>query len=290
MKKETLDRRNQIANDVMYYIYTHIDTNIDIEELSIQHDVSRFHLQRVFKEIFHMNIYEKIKSIRLSKASNLLLTNKYSTISQIALACGYSSQTAFLKVFKERFLMTPKEWKKGGYKEYSANILSQSKTAMNSKAHYENLEPKIVKMPPIEAYYKRHSGYDKSISKTWQKIYTWTLSHEIKNYEQIGLYHDNPTLTPLKECQYIACIKTDEYTKENSRLPKFKIAGGVYAKFDIQGVYGDVLKFIHWVYHEWLVTSGYETSVKPSYAIYHKNHFLSEDGEFDLSFYVPIAY
>jgi len=55
-------------------------------------------------------------------------------------------------------------------------------------------------------------------------------------------------------------------------------------------VYGDVLKFIHWAYHEWLPASGFESTVKPSYAIYHKNHFLSEDGEFDLSFYVPIRF
>ena len=35
MKKETLQKRTKIANDIMYYIYTHIETNIDIEELSI---------------------------------------------------------------------------------------------------------------------------------------------------------------------------------------------------------------------------------------------------------------
>ena len=34
MKKETLQKRIKIANDIMYYIYTHIETNIDIEELS----------------------------------------------------------------------------------------------------------------------------------------------------------------------------------------------------------------------------------------------------------------
>ena len=39
---------------------------------------------------------ETIKSIRLQKASNLLLTNIHSTISQIANQCGYSSQTSFL--------------------------------------------------------------------------------------------------------------------------------------------------------------------------------------------------
>ena len=36
----------------MYYIYTHIETNIDIEELSIDLGVSKFHMHRIFKEAF----------------------------------------------------------------------------------------------------------------------------------------------------------------------------------------------------------------------------------------------
>ena len=45
MKKETLQKRTKIANDIMYYIYTHIETNIDIEELSIDLEISKVKLQ-----------------------------------------------------------------------------------------------------------------------------------------------------------------------------------------------------------------------------------------------------
>lgn len=51
-----------------------------------------------------------------------------------------------------------------------------------------------------------------------------------------------------------------------------------------------MLKFIHWVYHEWLVNSEYETTTKPSYAVYNKNNFLSEDNRFNMSFYVSIKF
>lgn len=290
MKKETLDKRTKIANDIMFYIYTHIDTDIDIEDLSYDLKISKFYMHRIFKEVFGRNIYESIKSIRLQKASNLLITNKLSNISDIANSCGYSSQTSFIKVFKNRFNMTPKEWRNGGYKVYSSHILEQSPKSMQSNADFSNLEPTIVKMPIMNSYYIRNQGYDISIKKTWQKLYTWALGNEFKNYQQIALYHDNPTITPLKSCQYIACIVTDEPIVANSRLPKFIIAGGVYAKFDLCGVYGDVLKFIHWVYHEWLPSSGFETTTKPSYSVYKKNHFLSDDNSFELSFYVPIRF
>ena len=291
MKKETLQKRTKIANDIMYYVYTHIETNIDIEELSIDLKVSKFHMHRIFKEAFGKNIYESIKSIRLQKASNLLLTNKYSTISNIVNLCGYSSQSSFIKTFKERFEMTPKDWRNGGYKDYSRKILQQSKRAMESKADFSDMTPTIVKMPVFESFYIRNKGYNSNIKETWQKLQTWILTNNVTNYKQIALFHDNPTITPLNDCQYIGCVVVDNPQKVKSdRLPNFKISDGVYAKFDLKGKTGDVLPFIHWVYHEWLPKSEYETTTKPSYAIYEKLDILDESDEFELSFYVSINF
>ena len=291
MKKETLEKRTKIANDIMYYIYTHIETNIDIEELSIDLEISKFHMHRVFKEIFGRNIYESIKSIRLQKASNLLLTNRYSTISSIVNSCGYSSQSSFIKIFKDRFGMSPKEWKNGGYKEYSNEIIKQSKFAMKSKANFDNITPTIVKMKAIESYYIRNRGYNKNIEETWQKLQTWVLTNNIKQYKRAALFHDNPTITPLDECQYIACIIVDDDKNiKSDRIPKFKIAEGVYAQFDLKVKNEDLLPFIQWVYHEWLPRSDYETTTKPSFAIYESVDFIKLDNEYDFSFYVSINY
>ena len=289
MKKDTYEKRAKIANDVMNYIYKFIDTNINIDELSMELNISKFHLHRIFKDEFGKNIYESIKSIRLQKASNLLITNKYSTITNIAQMTGYSSQTSFLRAFKERFGMTPKEWKNGGYKEYSNKIVEKFST--NSQIiDFSKIDPIIVKMPEMKGYYIRHKGYDKSIKKTWQKLQTWIYTNDIKEYKQMALHHDNPIITPLEECQYIAivCLENDEL--QNITLPSLIIPKGIYAKFSLSGKYGDVIKLIQWAYHTWLIQSGYETTTNPSFTVYHKNHFLSDDGLFDLDFYLPIRY
>ena len=289
MKKVTFEKRTKLANDVMNYIYKYIDTNINIDELSCELNISKFHLHRIFKDEFGKNIYESIKSIRLQKAANLLITNKFSTITDISKMTGYSSQTSFLRSFKQRFGMTPKEWKKGGYKEYSNKIVE--KISNNIKEIDFDIEPTIVKMPEIKGYYIRHKGYDKTIKQTWAKLQTWIYTNDIKAYRQMALHHDNPIITPLEECQYIAiAVLENEENLKNLSLPSLVVPKGVYAKFSLSGKYGDVIKLIQWVYHVWLIKSGYETTTNPSYTIYHKNHFLSEDEEFSLDFYLPIQY
>ena len=291
MKKSTYEKRAKIANDVMNYIYKYIDTNINIDELSLELNISKFHLHRIFKEEFGKNIYESIKAIRLEKAANLLITNKYSTITDISKMTGYSSQTSFLRAFKERFLMTPKDWKNGGYKEYSNKIVEKISTN-NERINFSKIEPSIVKMPEIKGYYIRHKGYDRTIKKTWQKLQTWIYTNDIKEYKQMALHHDNPIITPLDECQYIAIVvlENEEEQLKDLSLPTLIVPKGIYAKFSLTGKYGDVIKLIQWVYHTWLIESGYETSPNPSYAIYHKNHFLSDDEKFELDYYLPIRY
>lgn len=290
MKKETLNRHTILTNRIMSYIYKNIDTDINLDWLCEEMEVSKFHMLRIFKEAFGRNIYESIKSIRLQKASNLLITNSYSTITEIGNKCGYSSQSSFIRAFKARFEMTPKAWRNGGYKAYSMKMIANSEhPTLNSKADFTDLVPDIVQMPAMEVYYIRNQGYNRSIKQTWQKLHTWTLCNDIKAYQHIGLYHDNPSITPHESCQYIACIKTD-HDVADGRLPSFEISGGTYARFDLCGVYGDVLKLIQWVYHEWLPQSGYETTTRPPYAMYRKNHFLNDASEFDLSLYVAVYY
>ena len=110
-KKETNLKHSKIANDLMNYINENIQTDINIDYIAYELGISKFHLHKIFKEQMGTNIYETIKSIRLQKASNLLITNKYSTITEVASMCGYSSQTSFIRAFKERFEQTPKIWR-----------------------------------------------------------------------------------------------------------------------------------------------------------------------------------
>ena len=289
MKSTTQAQHAKLANDALYYIYRYIETDINIDELCSHLEVSRFHLQRLFKTQMGVNIYEMIKSIRLQKSASLLITNQGSTITQVANMCGYSSQTSFIRVFKARFAMTPTQWRKGGHKTYAQNIIESSNSASASVATYEALEPSIVKQPNIRAYYIRHKGYSPKVKQIWQKLRAWLYTNEIENYTSIGIYHDNPIVTPLEKCYYIASISVeDDSSLEQTSLPSFVIPKGIYAKFEVEGKYGDILKLIQWAYQEWLPQSGYEATTLPSYTIFKKNHFLSDDERFEVAYYLPV--
>ena len=289
-KKNTRDTHIYIANNAMAYIYQNIETSINIDELALTFGVSKIHLHKIFKEQMGINIYESIKSIRLQKASNLLLTNKYSTITEIMKMCGYSSQSSFIKAFKKRFEQSPTQWRKGGYELYSNKILGNS-LLLNSLPNFDESKVKIVKVASRPVYYLRQKGYiTQEAKQKWQQLQAWAITNDLKDYEQIGIYHDNPAITPHKECFYIAAISCEEQSKlENTKLPKNIFPGGLCAAFDIYGNEGEMGWFIKWAYHDWLPRSGFETTTASSFVIMRKNHFL-DGNDIDATFYLPIKY
>lgn len=285
-KRNTRDTHINVANKVISYIYKNIDSDINIDELAISFHMSKIHLHKIFKEQMNRNIYECIKAIRLQKASNLLLTNKYATITEIANMCGYSSQSSFIKAFKKRFEQTPKEWRKGGYEAYSNKILEDS-LLINSMPSFDKTKVQIVKTKDKNIYYIRQKGYShQECKQKWQQLQAWVYTNELETYEQLGIFHDNPAITPHKDCLYIAAVSPNKVI-ENTNMPCNTLPGGLYARFEINNEESELGWFIKWVYQEWLPSSGFETTTSPSYAIMNKNHILEEDGV-DAVFYLPI--
>jgi len=290
-KKITNLKHSKLANDLMSYIYDNIQTDINLDQIAYELQISKFHLHKVFKEQMGTAIYETIKSIRLQKAANILITNKHSTITEVSNMCGYSSQTSFIRAFKQRFEQTPKFWRKGGYKEYSNKILKTTDT-VSSNIDFSSLEQNLIKVTPRMAYYIRQKGYSPNYKQVWEKMTAWIYTNEIQEYEQIGIYHDNPTITPLENCNYVACVvpKDKQTNLVNTNLPSLEIQECLCVTFKIEGKQQDILMLIQWVYHEWLPNSGYETITIPSYMIFEQNDYVSKDGNFKGVYHVPVKY
>lgn len=288
MKRETLMEHAQILNNALYYMYAHIDSNIALESLARQCGMSSYHFHRIFKEQMGANFYETLQSIRLQKAANLLLTNRHSAISETAQACGYGSHSAFIRAFKQRFGVTPGEWKRGAYRDICSANLARSAYASAVVSDFSKLEPVIKKSTPVRVAYIRHKGYGRSIKAVWQRLQAYMLEYGEEGARQVGIHHDNPAIVPLEACSYVAGIEVDPSHAIAKRLSLFTIPSSLCAVFHFEGVYGEVLNLIAYIYLTWLPQSGFEAKTLPPYVIYEKNHFLSEDERFALEFYLPI--
>ncbi len=86
------------------------DFNFSSEKLAEEISVSRSQLSRKLKAITGKSAGEFIRSIKMKKAAQMILENRFG-ITQIALEVGFSSPGQFTKAFKKYFGCLPSEFR-----------------------------------------------------------------------------------------------------------------------------------------------------------------------------------
>lgn len=82
-----------------------------LEQLSSESGLTQAKLQDGFKFLYNRTVTEYIRHIRLESARDLL-KNTDLNISQIVYTIGFSSRSYFSKIFREKYDITPNEFKK----------------------------------------------------------------------------------------------------------------------------------------------------------------------------------
>ena len=128
-------------------------------------------------------------------------------------------------------------------------------------------------MPYFESFYIRNKGYNINIKRDLAKVQTWVLTNNNFHIKELTTsFHDNPTITPLNECQYILVWSWWWKVWKVIDYRILKLLRGCLCKIWFKKENRDVLPFIHW-FIRMASKSEYETTTKPSYAIYDKLDF-----------------
>ncbi len=111
------DRRFEIIDDFFENDLSHNPTE---EKLAEKTNLSKRQLNRILKAYYGMSFREKLYQSRIERAEYLLRTTN-TKISKICELSGYSSETSFFKLFKQKYGVTPglyrKTYKKKGIKK-----------------------------------------------------------------------------------------------------------------------------------------------------------------------------
>jgi ABC-type sugar transport system substrate-binding protein/AraC-like DNA-binding protein/CheY-like chemotaxis protein/nitrogen-specific signal transduction histidine kinase len=86
------------------------NSDLTVEELAAFLNISRVQLYRKVKAILGINISEHINNLRLDKAAKMLKTSDLN-IAEVGYASGFSSPNYFSTAFKNKYGVSPKEYK-----------------------------------------------------------------------------------------------------------------------------------------------------------------------------------
>lgn len=93
------------------YIHAHLDQPIKLADLADVAGMSQFHFSRMFKQSMGISPHQYLLQQRVEQAKRLLKGSKLA-IAEIALQCGFNSQSHLSKHFREAIGMTPSDYRK----------------------------------------------------------------------------------------------------------------------------------------------------------------------------------
>lgn len=102
----------RIAKKAEELLTADLSSHIPIKHVARQLSVGETSLKNYFRGVFGQNISSYLRDLRMESAARMLESGDES-VAEIAARVGYSNQGKFAAVFKQRYLATPLEYRRG---------------------------------------------------------------------------------------------------------------------------------------------------------------------------------
>ncbi|MEL7532261.1 MAG: AraC family transcriptional regulator [Bacteroidota bacterium] len=309
-------------NRVMDYIDQHLSESLDLDTLAAEANFSRFHFHRIFRAMVGEAVNQYVQRVKIEKAATLLIHQPKSSITEIALQCGFSSSATFARAFKDAFEMSASEWRNGGNTAHSKNRKTDSKTGQQEgkdgkatrykvaylggvfsnhlqwnimKNQVEIAKVEIKELPAMEIAYVRHvgpyNGRSELFAGMMNQLIQWGAPRGLVNFPQtqmLSVYHDDPAITDEAQLRLTVGMSVPADTKAEGEIGRMATPAGKYAvaHFEIDGdAYEEAWSA---VYQQWLPDSGYQPADGPSLELYLNNPETHPEKKHIVEICVPV--
>lgn len=109
-RKEGLD--GSVVSTIMEYVRSHVDNQLTLNSVAEEFGLSAGHISRLFKDKTGTNFSDFLIEVKFEAAANRLVCDPGVKIADLAEELGYANLPYFTKLFKERYGVTPTQYRK----------------------------------------------------------------------------------------------------------------------------------------------------------------------------------
>jgi len=157
-----------------------------------------------------------------------------------------------------------------------------------------DVQVSIQTLNPIPVVAYKYVGPYDNLSGCFDQLWSWVESHQVPATRTIGIYWDNPDVTPVNQLRSAACVEVpgDFQLSDNGGLPLANelVAGGRYAVTRFVGPY-DQLAPVWTAFTEKIEGEMRQTidAIKPAFEIYVNDAGTTPPDQLITELYMPLA-
>lgn len=136
--------------EVMDLMLDSVGDPLALDRLAASASYSSYHFDRIFRQLTGFSAVEYQRKRRLRRAAHLLRHEPDVPVGRIAQDCGFPSNAAFAKAFRQQFAMSAKSWREGGWRAYMDAQVGRESDVSFFVAEPDNLEVILAPYCPPE--------------------------------------------------------------------------------------------------------------------------------------------
>ena len=295
-----MDYRKRVCQ-AMNFISRNLDRDLSLEEIARAASFSPFHFHRIFKAVVGETVAAFTRRLRLERAASCLLSDRHADITTVAIDCGFSSSQNFAKAFRVQFGTTPSAFRSSK----NGNDVSKTGNAFSLQTVYDpdtvfigspqnerrnSMNAEVREMPEYNVAYVRKMGpYGKeTCEKAFGELMQWAGPRGyLTSGPVLGVYWDNPEVTPPEKCRVDACVVVPVGTAPDGAIGIQTISGGPYGVCHFEIAADNFQKAWEEAF-TWVVGSGHECDDRPCYELYHNDASKHPDGKWIFDICIPL--
>lgn len=292
-----IDQRLNRIERILSYIHCHLDDSLSVESLAAQSCWSRWQFQRVFTAATGFTVAQYIRQLRLSRAAELLISTPQRQL-DIALSCGFDTEIAFSRSFRQMFGCPPGSYRQRGQRTgMLASINLQSVPRLPPDMHKPMLSIRVENRPafevcgisaPVNGLFAPEPDFSTSVPRVWSSLNHAARAADLDpdQLTQIGVLdltraEDNQGCFP-----YWACLDSNT-PGVPAGLTSLTVPAQEYAVIPHHGPLENLQKVLEWFIRYWLPESGYRGVNGFDLEIYDQR-FSTNAADSYMEYWVPV--
>jgi AraC family transcriptional regulator len=271
-------------NNALWYIESHLTSELSLESIAAQVKVSPYYLTRAFAHLSGLSIMRYVRSRRLSVAACALADGAPDVLS-VALDAGYGSHEAFTRAFRDQFGLTPEAVRA---QRHVDNLAIVEPIAMTHQ-QLTKLEPprfqqgKALLIAGIGARYQCDNKA--GIPSQWQRFLTY-FGHIPDQVGDVayGIVHNTDESGNM---EYLCGAEVRDFARTPPELSTLRIPPQRYAVFRHRDHISTISGTFAAIWGHWLPESGHEVMDAPVLEVYGPE-FDPQSGNGGLEVWLPI--
>lgn len=293
MNKTYLTSYYNCMNKIFDYIECNLTEDLSLSELSKISGYSEYHFHRIFHAMTGQTPHDYVIYRKVVIAATRLLYEQ-SSITQIALDCGFSSSSSFVRSFRKYMNCSPSFYRNNKTRKRPVSQVDFVAKKYNTDTYFDSLLS-IVYLQDVSAVGIVSKGLSENfendaIFNSFKRLFKWIEKQDIseKNITVMGITLDSPEVVTLSECRYFACIPARaEYEYEGEISLRNFSSEGEYISFTLVRTQPDFvemfLRITDYIYGFHLPKIGRYPDNRPFLEFYNSN-----GAETEIAFHVPI--